>query len=121
MTPRYPENNNIDKYKVFIPKASGSGQFGETLSAPVIAIPGVSSTPTFISIGKFDTLEEAENAVIYVKTKFVRALLVFLKSPRILCLQNGDMFQHKILARSLILIGKNLFMRWMNNYIENMS
>ena len=79
MTPRYPENNNIDKYKVFIPKASGSGQFGETLSAPVIAIPGVSSTPTFISIGKFDTLEEAENAAKYVKTKFARALLGVLK------------------------------------------
>ena len=79
MTPRYPENNNIDKYKVFIPKASGSGQFGETLSAPVVANPGVSSTPTFISIGKFESLLEAENAAKYIRTKFVRALLGVLK------------------------------------------
>lgn len=79
MTPRYPENNNIDKYKVFIPKASGSGQFGETLSVPVIASPGVSSTPTFISIGKFESLLEAENAAKYIRTKFARALLGVLK------------------------------------------
>lgn len=79
MTPRYPNNNNISKWKVFIPKASGNGVFGETISIPVIGEPWVSSTPTFISIGAFDTQTEAENAVKYVKTKLARTLLSVLK------------------------------------------
>lgn len=79
LSPRYPNNNNIESYKVYIPKASGNGAFGETMSAPVIAKPGESSTPTFIGIGKFDSIEEAENLVKYIKTKFTRALLGILK------------------------------------------
>lgn len=79
MTPRYPERNNIEKYKVFIPKASGNGQFGETISTPVISFPGESSTPTFISIGAFDTEEEAKNVIKYIRTKTTRTLLSILK------------------------------------------
>lgn len=79
MTPRYPDNNNIEKWKVFIPKASGNGQFGETISTPVVSKPGESSTPTFISIGAFDTEEEAQNVIKYIKTKTARALLSVLK------------------------------------------
>ena len=79
MTPRYPEHNNIDKWKVFIPKASGNGQFGETISTPVLSCPGESSTPTFISIGSFETKNEAENTIKYIRTKLVRALLSVLK------------------------------------------
>ncbi len=79
MVPRYIENNNIEKYKVFIPKASGTGKFGETLSEPIVAEPMTSSTPTFIGLGKFDTAIEAKNAAKYVHTKFTRALLGILK------------------------------------------
>ena len=79
MTPRYPSNNNIDKYKVFLPKANGSGTFGETLSKSEIGIPGDSSSSTFISIGAFDTEEEAINCSKYLKTKMVRCLLGILK------------------------------------------
>lgn len=78
MTSRYSENN-IDAFKVFIPKANGSGTFGEQLSQPVIGKPGDSATPTFLSIGKFSTLEEATNCSKYIKTKMVRALLGVLK------------------------------------------
>lgn len=79
MTPRYPDDNNVDSYKVFIPKASGSGMFGEVLSTPVLSVPGESSTPTFISIGKYKTEDEAINTIKYIKTKFARALLGILK------------------------------------------
>lgn len=79
MTPRYPNRNNINKWKVLIPKASGNGQFGETISSPVIQCPGESSTPTFISLGAFDSEEEAKHAVSYIKTKLARALLGVLK------------------------------------------
>src|SRR5699024_8007910 len=72
MSPRYPERNNIEKWKVFIPKANGSGSFGEILSTPVIGQPFESATPTFISIGAFTSEIEARNAMKYIKTTFLR-------------------------------------------------
>lgn len=82
MTPRYPLDNNINYYKVLIPESNGSGTLGETLSSPFVMGPQESSTPTFISIGKFKTKIEADNALNYVKTKFVRLLLGILKKTQ---------------------------------------
>lgn len=76
---RYPEKNNINKWKVFIPKANGNGDFGEILSTPLIGAPFESATPTFISIGSFETEIEARNTLKYLKTKFLRSLLGILK------------------------------------------
>ncbi|MGH2186224.1 Eco57I restriction-modification methylase domain-containing protein, partial [Enterococcus faecalis] len=36
-------------------------------------------TQTYISVGKFDSEEEAENCLKYIKTKFARLLLGVLK------------------------------------------
>jgi len=79
MLHRYPQNNNTEKWKIFIPKANGSGSFGEILSIPAIGGPSDSATPTFISIGSFDTEIEANNTSKYIKTKFLRSLLGVLK------------------------------------------
>lgn len=76
----YISNNfNLNKYKIFIPKATGNGTFGETISSPTIGKPFVGSTETFISVGLFNTNKEAESALKYIKTKFVRAMLSILK------------------------------------------
>ncbi|WP_060664197.1 hypothetical protein [Bacillus sp. CHD6a] len=45
----------------------------------LIGRPFESATPTFISIGAFTTQSEAENALKYIKTKFLRCLLGILK------------------------------------------
>ena len=82
MSPRYPKKNNIEKYKVFVPKANGSGLFGEALSKSEIGRPGDSATSTFISIGAFDSLEEAINCSKYLKTKLLRCLLGILKKTQ---------------------------------------
>jgi type II restriction enzyme len=79
MQPRYPNDNNIENWKVFIPESNGSGSFGEALSTPAIGEPSDSSTPTFISIGNFNTEVEAKNASNYIKSKLVRCLLGILK------------------------------------------
>ncbi len=76
--------DNIDKYKVFVPKANGTGAIGEVLSTPVIGQPVIGQpvighTLTFLSVGKFETKEEAEACLKYVKTKFARTLLGTLK------------------------------------------
>lgn len=73
----YPEN--FLKYKVFLPKSNGNGNFGERLSAPIIGEPGLGATQTFMSIGKLDSEDEAKAVVKYIQSKFVRALLGVLK------------------------------------------
>lgn len=73
---------NLDKYKVFLSKANGVGALGEVLSSPIIGEPYVGSTETFLSIGNFETLEEAQAAITYVKTKFARILLGVLKTTQ---------------------------------------
>ena len=63
------------KYKVFIPGNNGSGAIGETISGPFVAEPMFGATETFVSFGCFETKQEAENLLKYLKTKFCRAML----------------------------------------------
>lgn len=71
--------NNIDKYKVFVPKSNGTGAIGEVLSTPVIGVPVIGHTLTFLSIGSFDKAPYAEACLKYIKTRFARLLLGTLK------------------------------------------
>ena len=71
--------DNLDHYKLFMSKANGTGKFGEVITAPFIGKPGEGSTETFLSLGKFDTENEAKYLLRYIKTRFCRALLGVLK------------------------------------------
>lgn len=71
--------SNLDSYKVFYAKATGKGEFGETLPDAIIGHPGDGATVTFISIGSFNTIDEANNCKKYTKTRFARTLLSILK------------------------------------------
>lgn len=73
------DDDNIQKYKIVIPKADGNGAFGSTITMPEILPPASGFTHTFLGIGGFDTKFEAEAALKYIKTKFARALLGVLK------------------------------------------
>ena len=72
-------HENLMKYKVLVPKSNGSGAIGEVLSTPLIGDPLIGHTQTFISIGAFNTLFEAQSVFKYIKTKFARTLLGTLK------------------------------------------
>lgn len=72
-------HENLNKYKVLLPKANGIGEVGESFSTPIIGEPNVGHTQTFLSIGNFDTKREVENVIAYIKTKFCRACLSILK------------------------------------------
>lgn len=74
--------SDLDKFKLFIPEASGTGKFGETITKPVLAEPYEVSTETFMDIGGFDTNEEAQNALNYIIGKFARALLGVMKATQ---------------------------------------
>lgn len=77
------EGKNLNNYKVFIPQASGTGAFGEPLGALVIGTPNEAATETFLSIGKFSQVDEAENVEKYLKTKFTRCMISVLKVTQI--------------------------------------
>ena len=69
----------LHHYKVFIPAANGSGSLNEKLSTPLVGLPLVGSTQTFISVGDFHSEAEAVACMKFIKTKFARALLGILK------------------------------------------
>ena len=75
-------NEGVDFYNIFLPKSMGTGKFGEILSIPTIGAPGVGHTDTFISIGKFSTLQETKACLTYIKSKFARALLGVAKATQ---------------------------------------
>lgn len=70
---------SFGSYKLAISKASGSGSFGEALSAPVVLEPYAAVTQSFITIGAFSDKGEAEACLKYVRSKFARTLLGALK------------------------------------------
>ena len=76
--------DNLDKYKVILPKSNGSKSLGDAQMTPIIGDPtlgepSVGYTDTFIGIGAFDSRSEAEACLKYIKTKFARTMLGILK------------------------------------------
>lgn len=80
----YPisRNGELNKYKIFISKAYGVGEFGENLPTPILAIPGDLCTETFLEIGGFNTRVEAENLITYLRTKFFRCMVGIRKQTQ---------------------------------------
>lgn len=73
---RYVANHdNLNKWKVALAKSNGVGKYGEVLGVIDILEPNTVATQTFITFGSFNDKEEAKNLVLYLKTKFTRALL----------------------------------------------
>ncbi|MBQ9441879.1 MAG: restriction endonuclease, partial [Selenomonadaceae bacterium] len=69
----------LEKFKVFLPSSNGSGAIGEVLSTPLVGLPLVGCTETFITVGAFDSEVEARACLAYIKSKFCRAMLGVLK------------------------------------------
>ena len=74
-------NNEMQKWKIFISKADGAaGQIGYPIPARIlgkseIGIPNTICTETFLRIGPFESRQETENVKSYIETKFFRALV----------------------------------------------
>ncbi|MFS0982429.1 Eco57I restriction-modification methylase domain-containing protein [Enterococcus casseliflavus] len=81
----YPIPNGthlIDKWKVFVPYAYGTGSFGEVGPTLILGSPGQIVTETFLTFGAFDSEEEAVAMSKYFKTKFFRAMVGILKTTQ---------------------------------------
>lgn len=66
--------NDVFKDKVFIPKAAGSGSDPYVLGKPVYGIKGSVCSQTFL-YAPFNSKEEANNFILYLKTKLFRILV----------------------------------------------
>lgn len=81
-------HKNINKFKVIVSSADGAaGTIGNPVPARIIGHPIIESpyegyTRSFIGIGAFNTLEEAESAQKYVKSRFLRATVGILKATQ---------------------------------------
>jgi hypothetical protein len=71
-------SNDIGKCKVFLPKASGSGNDPYVLGIPILATRNSVCSQTFI-YAAFKNEEEAAHFISYIKTKFVRILIASIK------------------------------------------
>ena len=72
---------DIGTYKVFISRAgSGSDSFPHPiLGVPFVGEPNTVSSETYIYIGPFNSKNECENVISYIKTRFMRFLVMLRK------------------------------------------
>lgn len=69
----------IDKYKLFTPKAIGSGDSLVDWVKPIKGLPNTICTETYVLIGPFDNEKEMNNVYSYTQTKFFHFLLSLKK------------------------------------------
>lgn len=72
----------IDKHKVLMPYAIGSGDSKSDILKPIYAEPGTCCTETYLVFGPFKSLDESENFISYIKTRFVHFLLTLKKNTQ---------------------------------------
>jgi site-specific DNA-methyltransferase (adenine-specific) len=65
----------IDKWKVILPEAIGTGNITTDLLKPIISEPGSISTETYVMNGPYNSSQEAENVVSYINTKLFHFLV----------------------------------------------
>lgn len=90
---KYVDKNheNLNFYKVVVTVANGRGELGEVLSSPFVEKPKEAYTRSFIGIGAFKEQSEAEACLKYIKTKFARTMLSFLKATQ---MNNKDVWAY---------------------------
>ena len=65
----------IDKHKLIVPKAVGTGNTFTDLVKPIYSPPQTICTETYIVFGPFKNEKECQNVISYVNTKFFHFLL----------------------------------------------
>ncbi len=71
----------LSKWKLYTPKAVGVGDSSDRVK-PLLGEPKSVCTETYVVCGKYDSKEEAGNAVSYINTKFFHFLLTLRKNTQ---------------------------------------
>jgi site-specific DNA-methyltransferase (adenine-specific) len=72
--------NWINKPKVIVPRAIGSGDSKTDIIKPLYSEPGSCCTETYVVFGPFESKKEAENVISYIQTKFFHFLVTLKKN-----------------------------------------
>lgn len=73
----------LNKYKIFISRAYGMGDFPHPIiGKPILGEPNSCCTETYLHIGPFDDEKTAQNAISYIKTKFFRFMVLLIKGTQ---------------------------------------
>lgn len=72
----------IDKYKIVIPKAVGTGDPKTDLLKPIICEPGACCTETYVMVGPFNSKIICDNVLSYINTKFFHFFLTLHKDTQ---------------------------------------
>ena len=67
--------NWVNQYKIFVPKAIGSGDIKTDRIKPIIGEPNTCCSETYIVIGPFNSEKICNNVISYINTKFFHFLL----------------------------------------------
>lgn len=60
----------------------GSSLYHQIINKPFVGEPGSVCTETFLYIGSFDSQQEANNVVSYMKTRFFRFMIFLIKNTQ---------------------------------------
>ena len=72
----------VDKDKVIVPKAVGSGDPAADVIKPLYCEPGSCCTETYLLVGPFGSREICENVMTYIGTKFFHFLVTLQKNTQ---------------------------------------
>lgn len=69
----------VKKYKLYLPKAVGSGDIREDIIKPILGEPNSICTETYVVAGPFNNEFFAKNAFTYIQTKFFHFMMGLAK------------------------------------------
>ncbi len=72
----------VDKYKVIVPKAVGSGDSKTDIIKPLICEPGACCTETYLLVGPFADELTCQNVSAYIGTRFFHFLVTLQKNTQ---------------------------------------
>ena len=72
----------IDKWKIYIPEAVGSGNMSTDRLKPILGKPLTACTETYVMNGPYKNEIEATNAMTYIKTKFFHFMMGLKKNTQ---------------------------------------
>lgn len=74
--------DDINKPKVIVPKAVGSGDPKTDVIKPLYCEPGAGCTETYLLVGPFENEQQAKNVIAYIGTRFFHFLVTLQKNTQ---------------------------------------
>jgi site-specific DNA-methyltransferase (adenine-specific) len=70
----------INKHKILLPRAIGSGESKDDVVKPIYSEPNSCCTEAYVVLGPFDSKQIVDNVISYIKTRFFHFMLTLKKN-----------------------------------------